>query len=518
MPAVAPGGLTFHSLRSTFEPNGYGAFDVEATGANEAQAVQQQPKELLADEEPPRQSPVGRGFWGRLCGCCCCCCCVMLIPILVAVLYDIPRDPNRPDHPPPRAPPPPPSPPSPPPSPLPPPPGPSMPPPPPPSPMPESPLPPGAPPSPSPPPPPPPSPPPAPPHAPGTVLEATVQWKLREVHYLARLRGRTLTLADERDKLQAVIIQAIGNRVRVWRLLLHEVVVGGGVSEWTITAVVPAEDEPKLLSRVGESIFVPQINMAWDFQDANSVFAMEANSLTSLGTSLGEGPAPPPSSPAPPGTPPVTSPASPSPASPQPSPPPPSPSPPPPAPSPPPSPPPPAPSPPPPAPSPPPPRTPPPPSTPPPSPIAPEPTSPPPSTPPTPPPRPGAPGETVAAMMRITLEESHLFGYAHVDDAAEDGHVADTAVHVLEAAAITVYPPATLTRLSATAGPGGQLVTWQLDVAVAQDQVARLQTTVANTFFASHITHDLWTDHGGSHLNSDWYVQGAATRVGVVYV
>ena len=120
--------------------------------------------------------------------------------------------------------------------------------------------------------------------------------------------------------------------------------------------------------------------------------------------------------------------------------------------------------------------------------------------------------------MKITLEESHLFGYDHVHDAAEDGHIAATAVHALEAAGITVYPPATLTQLSATAGPGGQLVTWQLDVAVAQDHVPLLQTAVANTFFASHITHDLWSDHGGSHLNSDWYVKGAATQVGVAYV
>ena len=35
-------------------------------------------------------------------------------------------------------------------------------------------------------------------------------------------------------------MQAISDRVTVWNLLLHEVVLGAGVSEWTITVVVPA--------------------------------------------------------------------------------------------------------------------------------------------------------------------------------------------------------------------------------------------------------------------------------------
>jgi hypothetical protein len=120
--------------------------------------------------------------------------------------------------------------------------------------------------------------------------------------------------------------------------------------------------------------------------------------------------------------------------------------------------------------------------------------------------------------VQIALQESHLAGYAHVADASEDAEVTAVAVHVLEAAGVTVYPPAQLALQSAAASPGGDVLHWLLEVHVPQDQLALVQSSVANAFFASHITHDLWTDHGGSHLNSDWLVEGAATRVGVVYV
>ena len=119
--------------------------------------------------------------------------------------------------------------------------------------------------------------------------------------------------------------------------------------------------------------------------------------------------------------------------------------------------------------------------------------------------------------MRVELEEMHLGETTHVDDATDDAQIVSTALHALETAGITLYAStATLTRLSTSEGPDGDLVRWRFEVGVAMADVALTTTTVANTFFQSHLTQDLWTDHGGSHLNSQWAVVGSATQDGVV--
>ena len=82
-------------------------------------------------------------------------------------------------------------------------------------------------------------PPPGPPHAPGSVLQATVQFRLREVHFAS---NSTPTDAQERQRLQSALEQAAsGHSVNLWRTFLHEVDLGGGVSEWTVTMVVGAD-------------------------------------------------------------------------------------------------------------------------------------------------------------------------------------------------------------------------------------------------------------------------------------
>ena len=175
-----------------------------------------------------------RKFFASLLGCCLCCWCVILIPVFVA-LWDAGEVPSiRVSPPPPALPPPPPRPP----------PSPPSPPPPPPSPS-----------------PPPParlrarpprpalrrrltrrrrrSPPPGPPHIPGSVLQTTIQFKLREVHYAS---NSTPTEFQERQRLQSAIEQASsGHGVHLWRTFPHEVDLGGGVSEWTVTMVLGAD-------------------------------------------------------------------------------------------------------------------------------------------------------------------------------------------------------------------------------------------------------------------------------------
>jgi len=517
-PPVTPGTvLTFHSLRGnapgpaavrprredrrgfdalgaeTGAPDDPGGLDESAAGAPAAAAA-----------AGGRKAQNGGAFCLRLLGCCCCCFWIFLIPVVVA-MWDVSRFPLRPAFPAPPPPAVPPHPPKPPPSPPPPPPSPSPPPPPPPSPRPSPPVPPLSPPPPPSSPPPPPSPPPQPPHAPGAVPQATVQFKLREVHYTSTTAP---TQSDERARLKGVLEQAAsGHNVHLWRSYLHEIDLGGGVSEWTVTMVAGADQENALMHTVTNTIFGPEINMLWDFEDANSVFEVVPNSELSLGVTRGEGPLPPPSPPSPPGHPPEHPNTSPSP--PPPSPPPPAPSPPPPAP------PPPAPPPPPPvAPRPDPP--PPPPASPPPA----SPPSPPPPAPPVPsppPPRPGAPGDTVAEKLRVTLHEQHYGGISYVPDATDEASVGATAQHALEAAGVRVLSY-TLTEASVdTSNANGDTVAWIFDFVVHRDDRDAGLAALAGSFFPLHITQDLW-GLGGSHLNSQWDRAGPAEALGLVYV
>jgi hypothetical protein len=359
-------------------------------------------------------------------------------------------------------------------------------------------------------------------------MQATVQFKLHEVHYASRVRerertrDRMLTLADERQRLKVAIEKALGTRIHLWSIFLHEVIMGGGVSEWTVTCVVPAKEEALLWSRINDSIFIPHINMLWDFEDSNSQFGIVTGSVINMGTSLGSGPTPPPAPPAEPPVypappPPEPSPPPPTPSPPPPSPPPPSPSPPPPTP----SPPPPSPSPPPPTPSPPPP-SPPPPSPPPPSPPPPSPSPPPPSLPPPPPtspPRPASPDEIVVAELRVFFEEMHNGQTVHVANADEEAQIANVIKHVLERMSVRVYQHS-LTETSVESGTGGDVVMWSYDVSVHQDDVVRVSEAVTNPIFQAHVTQELWGlgSTNPSHLNSSWAVVGAPSDLGISYI
>ena len=157
-----------------------------------------------------------------------CCIACLALAVLVGVpagvaLWDIGRDPERPDRKPPMAPPPPPSPPSPPSPPFPPPPFPPSPPSPPSSPPPSPPAPPRTPPSPPPPAVPLPRPPPSPPLQPGYIYAVTLEYTLLETHMAAR-RTRRPTRRPPAERRRPRRIHPAQCRARSpWRDSTHEV-------------------------------------------------------------------------------------------------------------------------------------------------------------------------------------------------------------------------------------------------------------------------------------------------------
>ena len=275
------------------------------------------------------------------------------------------------------------------------------------------------------------------------------------------------------------------------------------MSEWTVTMVLGADQGAALMHTVRNTIFAPEINMLWDFEDANSVFEVVPGSEKNLGTMRGEGPLPPPTPPQPPMSPPSTpntSPSPPPPSSPKPSPPPPSPSPPPPLP--PPS-----------APRPQPP--PPPPLEPPPLPPPPQPNAPPdPAGPP--PPRPATPGEAIGESLWMTLSERHYGGTVHTPSAADDAAIATAAEYALQSTSVRVLRT-TLNAVGVTTGANGDVVTWQANFVVDRDDRDAAIAALSDSFFTQHLTQDLWAV-GGSHLTSQWQRVGPVLSDGIVYV
>lgn len=449
----------------------------------------------------------------------CCLACLALV-VLIGVpsgvaIWDIERDPERPDRRPPMTPPPPPLPPSPPSPPLPPPPAPPSPPSPPSRPPPSPPAPPLAPPSPLPPDVPLPSPPPSPPLNPGYIYAVTLEYTLMETHY----GGATHSTPNQsgRRLSDATIVESIlrnaMSELPLAGFYVHEVQLSPTTSRWVVTVTIPEHEKSRWEQLVNSPVFLPSVNSAWD-GNSNSLFAMVPDSQVERGRHPTLAPPPPPEPPSPPPNPPVHPPSPrtpPSPLPPPPSPPPPSPSPPPlpkmpPLPPPPPSPPPPRPSPPPP---PPPPPVPPPlepsPQAPPPPPSPPMQPPPPPSPPPPSPspPPPNAPGGILLTDATFQLNELYHSGSVYsATDAVEVAQLTEVVSNAVTAGGVDVYAMS-LTALSIYSN----VVEWQVAVTFPTAQIAALNTRHDSPSFGASIgtnayalggvhTHSLYETHG----------------------
>mgnify|MGYP001381786966 CR=1 FL=1 len=146
---------------------------------------------------------------------------------------------------------------------------------------------------------------------PGHVYALTVQFVLSETHYLGGHTGRrALSLTGEvRDTVQ----QALGGLV-IYNFMLHQEHVSDTLTTWTVTLVIPQEEQYAYERKLADPVFLPQINDHWP-HSGDSLFEISAKKT--LGLTLitapptpPEPPMPPPSPPPPPGTPPSAPPRS----------------------------------------------------------------------------------------------------------------------------------------------------------------------------------------------------------------